>query len=131
MLPDAADGLSLNGQAMLTLGHPSTPSTVIGSPSGSTRPYSSPSPTMSPSTNETVSLSSHQPLVVVAPQQSQPTPGSLGLHSQQQTGTAVASLPPPPPPPPNSTASLEAFISGCTKPSVATNLMPMNFQELY
>ncbi|OTF69339.1 LIM/homeobox protein Lhx9-like protein [Euroglyphus maynei] len=48
MMPDAQHELNLNGQTMLntTMGshNPSTPSTIIGSPSGSTRPYSSPSP---------------------------------------------------------------------------------------
>ncbi|XP_017460907.1 PREDICTED: LIM/homeobox protein Lhx2-like, partial [Rhagoletis zephyria] len=52
MMPDGPE-LSLNGQTLLgSLGHPSTPSTVIGSPGGSTRPFSSPSPSsaLSPST---------------------------------------------------------------------------------
>jgi hypothetical protein len=35
------------------IGHPSTPSTGIGSPNGSTRPFSSPSPTLSTNDNHT------------------------------------------------------------------------------
>lgn len=47
--------LSLNGQTILNLGRSRTPSTVMGSPNdGSTRPYSSPSPALSPSNNDSL-----------------------------------------------------------------------------
>lgn len=57
-MPDGPE-LSLNGQTLLSMGLPSTPSTVIGSPGGSTRPFSSPSPAMSPSDRDSGQLS-HQ-----------------------------------------------------------------------
>ncbi|CAG2170298.1 unnamed protein product [Oppiella nova] len=48
-LPDGQD-ISLGGSQSL-LAHPSTPSTGIDSPNGSTRPFSSPSPTLSVNDN--------------------------------------------------------------------------------
>ena len=99
-MPDGSE-LSLNGQTLLSLGHPSTPSTVIGSPSGSTRPFSSPSPAMSPS-GENGQLS-HQ--------------SSLGpVHTGPSVPSSLHSQP----------SGLDVFVPGRDQ-----GLMPLNFQELY
>ncbi|KAH7636631.1 lim/homeobox protein lhx9-like protein [Dermatophagoides farinae] len=71
MMPDTQHELGLNGQTMLNTAigshNPSTPSTIISSPSGSTRPYSSPSPAaLSPPSSVTADTSSlsHQAAII-------------------------------------------------------------------
>ncbi|KAJ6222460.1 hypothetical protein RDWZM_001005 [Blomia tropicalis] len=100
MMPDGTE-LTLNGQTLLSLGHPSTPSTVIGSPNGSTRPFSSPSPAMSPSGETNAGPLSHQSAMGSALSAS-----SQSLHSQ--------------------TGIVDAYGHGRDQ-----GLIPMNFQELY
>lgn len=100
MMPDGTE-LTLNGQTLLSLGHPSTPSTVIGSPNGSTRPFSSPSPAMSPSGETNAGPLSHQSAM-----ESALSASSQSLHSQ--------------------TGIVDAYGHGRDQ-----GLIPMNFQELY
>ena len=100
MLPDGQE-LSLSGQTLLSMGHPSTPSTVIESPSGSTRPFSSPSPALSPSETSLSHQSSMNPSLTTLSQ------STHSIHSQL--------------------SSLDSYGNGRTD----QGMIPLNFQELY
>ena len=148
-MPDTQHELGLNGQTMLNTAigshNPSTPSTIISSPSGSTRPYSSPSPAaLSPPSSVTADTSSlsHQAAII-----------SVSNAVATAGGPSPQSIP-------SSKSNLQeaaAFVSGgrgsgtntnehhhhhhnhhlnssssSSSSSIATgNLISMNFQELY
>ncbi|XP_027201948.2 uncharacterized protein LOC113795812 isoform X2 [Dermatophagoides pteronyssinus] len=144
MMPDNQHELSLSGQTMLNTAigshNPSTPSTIIGSPSGSTRLYSSPSPAaLSPpnSTADTSSLS-HQAALISASnlatpggQPPPPIPSSLKTNLQEATafvsggrGSGTAGE--------HHHHHHHHHLNSSSSSSIApSNMISMNFQELY